>query len=79
MKFIALLIYWPLRILWLLFLAALLTCLVGLLALVFWAAGVWCWEHTGENKREIAIMVSLVIGGGTIVASYEWAKRQLKK
>lgn len=72
MKFIACLIYWPLRILWLLFCAFTVT-------FIIWAASVWCWEHAGTHKWEIAICASLVIAGGLIIASYEWAKRTLKK
>ena len=79
MKFIAHLIYWPLRFLWLLFCALLLTIGIGMIAFILWAAGVWCWEHAGTRKSEIAVMAALVICGGIIVASYEWAKRQLKK
>ena len=79
MKFIAHLIYWPLRFLWLLFCALLLTIGIGMIAFIFWAASIWFWEHAGTNKVEVAAMAALFICGGIIVASYEWAKRQLKK
>lgn len=79
MKFIARLIYWPLRILWLLFCTCAGILAAFVIALMVWHGALWCWEKGGAHKWEIAVCASLVTCGGLIVASYEWAKRTLNK